>query len=217
MPVQDHPYHATSNIPVIRLELPPWWSSPNRGETQPEGDSNIRYHPLILIVVMTTDHTSNQFYNMSSLHIIIMDTNNFIFNGFPFALSALMLNLSGIIIITASSMGEYDGNRKIKTSSVDSKQQIFCFTKNFLPGPLWGYYAINPSFIILLDGKARFLELSSKSESEEKEANKTSKKADKVKTGRMQGDKSQSGRVWLHPQPWPGRRGENPLSAGYLG
>ena len=109
-------------------------TKPGRNTT--EGDSNIRYHPLILIVVMTTDHTSNQFYNMSSLHIIIMDTNNFIFNGFPFALSALMLNLFGIIIITASSMGGHDGNRKIKTSSVDSKQQIFCFTKNFLPGPL---------------------------------------------------------------------------------
>ena len=23
--------------------------------------------------------------------------------------------------------------------------------------------------------------------------------------------------VWLHLQPWPGRRGENPLTAGYLG
>ena len=57
----------------------------------------------------------------------------------------------------------------------------------------------------------------SKLESEEKDANKTSKKADKVKTGGMQEDKSQSGRVWLHLQPWPERRGENPLSAGYLG
>ena len=65
---------------------------------------------------------------------------------------------------------------------------------------MWGYYAIKPSFIILLHGKARFLELSSKSESEEKEANKTSKKADKVKTGRMQEDKSQSGFTHSHGQ-----------------
>ena len=46
----------------------------------------------------------------------------------------------------------------------------------------------------------RFLELSSKSESEEKEANKTSKKAAKVKTGRMQEDKSQSGFTYSHGQ-----------------
>ena len=98
--------------------------------------------------------------------------------------------------------------------------------------PFWDNYAIKPSFIILLDGKARFLVLPSKLESEEKDANKTSKKADKVKTGEMLGDNSQSshshnreqwkrklqsGRVWLHPQPWPERRGEKPLSAGYLG
>ena len=62
------------------------------------------------------------------------------------------------------------------------------------------YYAIKPAFIILLDGKARFLVLSSKLESEEKEANKTSKKADKVKTGRMQEDKSQSGFTHSHGQ-----------------
>ena len=63
-------------------------------------------------------------------------------------------------------------------------------------------------------GKKRFLELSSKSEFEEKVANKTSKKA-------AQGDdrKDAGGQeaVWLHLQPWPGRRGENPLTAGYLG
>ena len=64
-----------------------------------------------------------------------MDTNNFIFNGFPFALSALMLNLSGIIIITASSMGEYDGNRKIKTSSVDSNNKFFASQKIFYRAP----------------------------------------------------------------------------------
>ena len=46
----------------------------------------------------------------------------------------------------------------------------------------------------------RFLELSSKSESEEKVANKTSKKAAKVMTGRMQEDKSQSGFTYSHGQ-----------------
>ena len=61
-----------------------------------------------------------------------MDTNNLIFNGFICALSALMLGMSRIIIITASSMGEYIGNKIF----CGLKQQIFCFTKNFLPGPL---------------------------------------------------------------------------------
>ena len=103
-----------------------------------------------------------------------------------------------------------------------------CKDKSYAPP----CYAIKHAFIILLDGKARFLVLPSKLESEEKDANKTSKKADKVKTGEMLGDNSQSshshnreqwkrklqsGRVWLHPQPWPERRGEKPLSAGYLG
>ena len=76
----------------------------------------------------------------------------------------------------------------------------FLLHKKFLPGPVWGYYAIKPAFIILLDGKARFLELSSKSASEEKEANKTSKKEAKMMTGRMQEDKSQSGFTFSHGQ-----------------
>ena len=42
--------------------------------------------------------------------------------------------------------------------------------------------------------------MSSKSESEEKEANKTSKKAAKVMTGRMQEDKRQSGFTYSHGQ-----------------
>ena len=46
----------------------------------------------------------------------------------------------------------------------------------------------------------RFLELTSKSESEEKEANNTSKKAAKVMTGRMQEDKSQSGSSYSNKQ-----------------
>ena len=42
--------------------------------------------------------------------------------------------------------------------------------------------------------------MSSKSESEEKEANKTSKKAAKVMKGRMQEDNSQSGFTYSHGQ-----------------
>ena len=151
MPVQDHPYHATSNIPVTRLATSAMMiiTKPGRNTTRRGQQHQIPSpHP----------HRSDDYwpYIQSVLQYVI---STYYHHGHH------QPHLQRIYMRTLRPhVGHVQDHHHhcLQHGRVHWQQDLlwtqttnFLLHKKFLPSPVWGYYAIEPAFIILLDGKAR--------------------------------------------------------------